>query len=179
VLIRAGLSLLALGAVAAAPAHASPAGSCPGSTTAPAAGTTGEAAGTITCLINAERTRRGLAPLRQDGDLRHVARTHAADMVRRSYFSHVTPGGADFADRMRASGYGAGDDYWHAGEALAWGTEQLALPAAVVSEWLASPPHRRIVLDPASRELGVGVAAGTPRPGLAGTTYAVELGWAH
>jgi uncharacterized protein YkwD len=127
-------------------------------------------------LVNAERARRGRRPLRADGTLRRVARAHVADMVRRSYFSHVTPGGARFADRIRAAGYGAGH-WWHAAEALGWGTGPRALPAVVVSEWLASPRHRRIVLDPADRELGVGAAAAAPRRGLPGATYAVEVGW--
>jgi uncharacterized protein YkwD len=175
-LARAGLSLLVLTALSAAPAHASPAARCPGALTPPAAGATGPATAAIACLVNAERARRGLRPLRADGTLRRVARAHVADMVRRSYFSHVTPGGARFADRIRAAGYGAGH-WWHAAEALGWGTGPRALPAVVVSEWLASPRHRRIVLDPAYRELGVGVAAAAPRRGLPGATYAVEVGW--
>jgi uncharacterized protein YkwD len=181
-LARALTTLLALGAVcAAAPARAADVARCPGSTAVPSAGTTDAATQQLICLINAERTDRGLRPLRGDGDLAQMARRHSADMVRRTYFSHVTPGGADLGDRVRAAGYGSGRA-WRAGEALGWGTGSRATPAALIDEWLASPEHRHILLDPGYRELGVGVAAGAPRSarsGLPGATYTVDVGVVH
>jgi uncharacterized protein YkwD len=179
---RALTTLLAFGAMFAAnPARAADTARCPGSTAVPAAGTVEQATDQVVCLVNAERTARGLRPLRGDGDLRQAARRHSADMVRRTYFSHVTPGGADLSDRMRSVGYGSGRS-WRAGEALGWGTGARATPAALVDEWLASPPHRHILLDPGYRELGVGVAAGAPRSGtsgLPGATYTVDVGAVH
>jgi uncharacterized protein YkwD len=179
---RALTALLALGAAfAAVPARAADTARCPGSTAVPTADTTDAATGQVICLINAERTDRGLRALRGDGDLARAARRHSADMVRRSYFSHVTPGGADLGARIRAVGYGSGRS-WRAGEALGWGTGARATPAELVDEWLASPPHRRILLDPGYRELGVGVSAGAPRSvtsGLPGATYTVDVGVVH
>jgi len=181
---RALTILLASGTVFAAaadPARAADTARCPGSTAVPTAGTLDRATGQTICLINAERTDRGLRPLRTDGDLRQAARQHSVDMVRRTYFSHVTPGGADLGERVRDVGYGSGHG-WRAGEALGWGTGARATPAAVVDEWLASPPHRHILLDPGYRELGVGVAAGAPRnvtSGLPGATYTVDVGTVH
>jgi uncharacterized protein YkwD len=175
-LARATLSLLALGAAfAAAPAHAASAPRCPGASAAPAASTADQARAAVVCLINAERSQRGLHRLHHDRALGRVARGHAADMVRRSYFSHVTPGGAGFGDRVRAAGYGRGHR-WRAGEAIGWGTGARSTPAVLVREWLASPEHREILLDPQFRDLGVGVVPGAPRPGLAGGTYSVDLG---
>ena len=46
----------------------------------------------LVCLVNAERTSRGLRAAR-DGDLAQAARRHSADMVRRSYFAHESPSG--------------------------------------------------------------------------------------
>jgi uncharacterized protein YkwD len=130
------------------------------------------------CLVNAEREQRGLHRLRGDHRLREVAERQSTDMVQHSYFSHVTPGGADFGDRVRAAGYGRGH-WWHAGEDLAWGTGTRATPAVVVHEWLESPHHREIMLDPQYRELAVGVAPGAPQPGVAGATYAADFGVVH
>jgi uncharacterized protein YkwD len=174
-LARAFASLLALGAVAATPAHAAAADRCPGATAIPAPGTEDQASAAIVCLVNAERDQRGLHQLHGDRRLRGVAERQATDMVQRSYFSHVTPGGADFGDRVRAAGYGRGHS-WHAGEALAWGTQSRATPAVIVQEWLDSPHHRDIVLDPQYRELAVGVAPGAPHPGVGGATYAADFG---
>jgi uncharacterized protein YkwD len=178
VLARALVSLLALGAVAATPASAAAAGRCPGATSVPAAGTQDDAGAAIVCLVNAEREQRGLHRLHGDRRLHAVAVHQATDMVERSYFSHVTPGGSDFGDRVRAAGYGRGH-WWHAGEALAWGTQSRATPAVVVQEWLDSPHHRDILLDPQYRELAVGVAPGAPKPGLGGATYAADFGVVH
>lgn len=178
VLARAFVSLLALGAIAATPATSAAADRCPGATSVPASGTQDDASAAIVCLVNAEREQRGLHRLHGDRRLHAVAVRQATDMVRRSYFSHVTPGGSDFGDRVRAAGYGRGHS-WHAGETLAWGTQSRATPAVIVEEWLASPHHRDILLDPQYRELAVGVAPGAPKRGVAGATYAAEFGVVH
>ena len=45
--------------------------------------------------------------------------------------------------------------------------------------WLDSPPHRRIMLRPDYREVGIGVVQGAPKAtssGLPGATYVLNLG---
>jgi uncharacterized protein YkwD len=68
-----------------------------------------------------------------------------------------------------------------AGEVLAWGQGRDASPRAAVRSWLHSPPHRRVLLGRSYRDVGVGVALGSPfgggRQGTA--TYAANLGVAH
>jgi uncharacterized protein YkwD len=179
-IVCAVTSLLALMAITAGPASAAATDRCPGALDVPSGANVGADDDVMMCLINAERTARGLRPLRRDRDLGQAARHHASDMARRNYFSHVTPGGADLGDRIRAAGYGRGQG-WRAGEALGWGTGSRATPAALIDEWIASPPHRHILLDPGFRELGVGVVTGAPRAtsGLAGATYAVDVGVVH
>jgi uncharacterized protein YkwD len=177
--IRTACALLTAAAsfTIAGTARAADAADCPGALSEPSQTTLAATADTVTCLVNAERTRRGLRSVRRDGDLGRAARRQAADMVRRGYFAHVTPGGSTLGDRLRTAGYGAGED-WRAGEALGWGTGSRSTPGALVDEWLASPPHRRILLDQRHRELGVGVASGAPRDiksGLAGATYALDF----
>ena len=83
------------------------------------------------------------------------------DMARRNYFSHVTPGGEDLGDRLRDAGYGDPGDGWRAGENLGWGTGT-APPPRAVDEWLASPRHKRNMLEKSFRELGVGCRGRAP-----------------
>jgi uncharacterized protein YkwD len=42
------------------------------------------------------------------------------------------------------------------GENLAWATGSSATAGAIVAAWLASPPHRRNLLDPAFTLIGIG-----------------------
>jgi uncharacterized protein YkwD len=132
-------------------------------------------AGAVVCEVNRVRDARGLDALRQDGRLERAAESHARDMVRRGYFSHVTPEGETVSDRLRDAGYLGSRAPWRVGEALAWGRRRLSTPAATVRAWMESPPHRRVLLNGRYREIGVGVADGVPSGG-AGTTFAAELG---
>jgi uncharacterized protein YkwD len=105
----------------------------------------------LLCLINRERARNGRHRFGADHRLARAARRHAADMARRNYFGHVSPGGSSPQRRARAAGWPGG-----VGEAIAWNCGALATPRATLNAWLASPPHRAIVLGGA-RAVGVGV----------------------
>jgi uncharacterized protein YkwD len=130
----------------------------------------------IVCEINHERGARGRPALAPQPVLTLAAGRHARDMVRRRYFSHVTPSGRTLVDRMRRAGYlGRQARWWAVGETLAWGRGEPAEPAAIVDAWMRSRPHRRVLLGRAYREIGVAVEPGTPF-GPAGSTYAAELG---
>lgn len=129
----------------------------------------------VVCEVNRVRDARGLDALRRDRRLERAGEAHARDMVRRSYFSHVTPEGETVSDRLRDAGYLGGRSPWRVGETLAWGRGRLSTPAATVDAWMESAPHRRVLLNDRYREIGVGVAGGVPSGG-AGTTFAAELG---
>jgi uncharacterized protein YkwD len=65
-----------------------------------------------------------------------------------------------------------------AAQNIGWGTAGLATPAAMVRGWMLSPPHRRIMLTGAYRDIGVGVAPAAPASltqGAPGATYTVEF----
>jgi uncharacterized protein YkwD len=126
-------------------------------------------------LIGEERARHGAPQLDRVPSLGRAATAHAADMVVRGFFSHLSPEGSRLIDRVRATGYLDGWTTWEVGEVLAWGDGELGTPATAMRLWLESPPHRRAVNRRAYRELGVGVAEGTPA-GDGGATYAVVLG---
>jgi uncharacterized protein YkwD len=131
------------------------------------------------CAINGERTARGLRPLRWDPALADAARRYSDEMVAGRFFSHISPSGGRLWARVAATGYLCGAARWRLGEMLAWGTGWRAAPPAVVAAWLASAPHRDILLRPGYRDVGVGVAAGDPLAGDAsvdGLTYSAELG---
>jgi uncharacterized protein YkwD len=106
-------------------------------------------------LINKQRAKRGLKPLKSDGGLITVARRHSRDMVRRDYFSHVSKGGSTPSGRIAKAG-GRGS----IGEDLAWGTGSYASPSAIVRLWMNSPPHRRVLLAKDLRYVGIGRATG-------------------
>lgn len=179
-LVTAAVSITAVCSLVAAPANAATgADRCPGALEIPQdASRLDEAADAVMCLVNAERTSRGLKALKRDGDLAQAARGHSRDMTRRNYFDHTSPSGESVGDRVRDAGYGDPGDGWRVGENLGWGTGQRATPNALVDEWLNSPPHKKNMLNGAFRELGVGVAQGAPNKGndLPGATYTLNLG---
>lgn len=129
------------------------------------------------CLLNAERTSRGLTPLRTNGRLRNAALAHSRDMVANHYFAHEDQSGGDPEDRIAHAGYLPRYGPWVIGENIAWGTDFLATPREITRAWMNSPPHRHNVLYSDFREIGIGVALGVPDPSLGdGATYTTEFG---
>jgi uncharacterized protein YkwD len=132
------------------------------------------------CLVNRERTSRGLHSLQADADLQHAAQTHSAEMAAGDYFDHIAPTGSTPLSRMRAAGYIFSSHIGYAiGENIAWATLWLATPKAIVVGWMASPGHRANILDASFRETGVGVS---PHPiaalahGQSGAIYTQDFG---
>lgn len=120
------------------------------------------AAEVATCLVNVERTERGLPKLKANKRLRKAATRYAKLMVNRQFFAHVSPGGSTPVKRIKATGYMSGAMGWSVGENLAWGTGDLATPRNIVRSWMKSPGHKANILRREFRELGMGVASGAP-----------------
>jgi uncharacterized protein YkwD len=100
-------------------------------------------------LVNEERAKERLKPLKADPEIQVVARKHSADMFARGYFSHITPEGKDPFDRMRAGGI----RFLAAGENLA-----LAQTLSIAHTGLMnSPGHRANILHKSFGRLGIGV----------------------
>jgi uncharacterized protein YkwD len=128
-------------------------------------------------LLNAARAEHGAPPLRLDKRLARSARRHSCDMVAHHYFAHESRSGARFSARIARAGWMRGRHHWTVGENLAWGTGPRAAPAATVTAWLQSPAHRRILLSPGFRVVGIGIVRGTPVAGSAdGLTYTTDFG---
>ena len=129
------------------------------------------------CLINVQRHGHGLPAVRLNPRLSQAARAHSRDMVRRRYFSHTTPEGLSFDDRIRGTGYLRASRQWFVGENLAWGWRGRDSARRIVRAWMHSPPHREVMLNPAFREVGIGIASGVPRPlPPGGATYTADFG---
>ena len=103
-------------------------------------------------LVNRERTREGLAPVKADPEMAAVARAHSRDMFARGYFAHMNPDGKNPFDRMRA----AGVSFNAAGENLA-----LAQTVEIAhTNLMNSPGHRANIMNPAFGRLGIGILDG-------------------
>jgi uncharacterized protein YkwD len=132
----------------------------------------------ITCLVNDQRTSRGLQPVAPNGNLREAAVSHSNEMVNQGYFEHTSPSGVTFMDRIESTGYMHGARSWTVGENLVWGSGPLSTPQALVTAWMNSPPHRENLLRPNFREMGLAAVTGTPvsRSDGDGVTVSSEYG---
>lgn len=142
----------------------------------PPGGTDGTA---VVCELNAARAQAGRDALRERPSLKAAAIAHAEDMVARHYFAHESPEGDNAAARARRAGYLRGSERWRIGEILIWSRGAPLTAKAAVDAWLASPAHRRVMLQRRYEDVGVGVAAGAPGGDEAtqpGTTIAVSFG---
>src|SRR6478609_1654262 len=99
--IRGALPLLLLCTAVAVGAGPASAATVCASVDGPTAQTSTVALGNAAlCLVNQERTSRGLKPLKSNRRLAKAAGGHARDMVTRGYFSHDSANGASFVDRI-------------------------------------------------------------------------------
>jgi uncharacterized protein YkwD len=114
--------------------------------------------------LNAVRVARGLRPLAVSRGLQAAARAHSRAMLDSGAFRHDSADGTVFFDRIRRFYPSRGFDSWSVGENLLFQTDQLAATEAVAA-WLGSPSHRRNMLSPAWRDVGVGVWRAAAAPG--------------
>jgi len=105
----------------------------------------------VVTLVNQERAKQGLAPLKYNSELSNVARTKSADMRDNNYFSHTSPTYGSPFDMMKKFGI----DYMAAGENIAMGQPTAA---SVMDAWMNSPGHKANILSKNFTEIGVGVA---------------------
>jgi uncharacterized protein YkwD len=129
------------------------------------------------CLLNAERTSRGMAPLQRRAQLELASQRHSEDMVARRFFEHDTPEGTDPQQRMLAAGYPSNNAL--TGENIAWAAGRRASPFEVVDLWMHSPPHRENILRREFTEIGLGLVRGAPekpRSNATPWTYTTDFG---
>jgi uncharacterized protein YkwD len=126
----------------------------------------------VRCVLNQQRAQARLAPLASDRRLARAARRYSQAMVRERFFDHVSPQGSTLDQRVRAARYSERT----VGETIGWGAGDLAGPAAIVQGWMSSPPHRAIIMDGRFRDVGLGIAAGSPAGTGDATTVTANFG---
>jgi uncharacterized protein YkwD len=104
----------------------------------------------LLALVNRARREAGVPPLRGCPALARVARRHAGDMLARGFFGHRSPAGGGLRARLAVEAI----DYLHAGENLAVASS----PERAHDALMASPSHRKNLLDRRYTHLGVGAA---------------------
>jgi uncharacterized protein YkwD len=171
------LAVLSALAALALPTPAEAATTCPDADLVPTRSNRDRVRGATLCLVNRLRVAHGRAPLTVDRDLAKAANTYVNKMTSRGFFSHVSPDGSTPESRIKVTLYLVDARSWSLGENLAWGDGHLATPRETVAAWIRSASHRRNMLSSRFRQLGVGIALGTPqRSADAGATYATEFG---
>ena len=124
------------------------------------------------CLVNRERTSRGIRKLRRNSRLDLASARHARSMAARNFFEH-----GNFVGRIRSANYLRGVRGYRLGENIAWGSGSLGTPAEIVDAWMHSPGHRANILQRGFREIGIGIARGTPNRSYEdGGTYVTDFG---
>jgi uncharacterized protein YkwD len=114
--------------------------------------------------INAFRRSRGLSTLRSSAALRRAADAHSAAMVTRGFFAHESPDGSAFWKRV-ARYYPRRAGSWSVGENLLWSSPDIGA-ASALRMWLNSASHRKILLTPQWREIGLSAVHATSAPGV-------------
>jgi uncharacterized protein YkwD len=119
----------------------------------------------IVARINVIRAAHGLAPMRASVRLERSAQRHSRAMGTFGFFAHESRDGTTFWQRIKRDYPKGGYDVWSVGENIEFSSDELDA-AAAVSMWMASPPHRKALLEPTWREIGVSALRVTRAPGV-------------
>jgi uncharacterized protein YkwD len=124
-------------------------------------------------LINQERDKNGLPPLKFDPALAKIARMHSEDMARNNFFEHENLAGEDPSDRATKAGYSCYKNYgsfYSTGVAenimenhleifdLIYLNAFDRLSTSTVNGWMESYGHRRNILTKSYDREGIGIA---------------------
>lgn len=121
----------------------------------------------VVAEINVVRRSHGRAHLTLSTQLTRAGQEHARELALAGYFSHDWSDGTPFARWIRRFYPVAGGRSWSAAENLEWSAQELTAGQAV-ELWLASPAHRRILLDKRWRQIGLGVIRANGAGGIYG-----------
>ncbi|MBP1948320.1 CAP domain-containing protein [Virgibacillus litoralis] len=116
-------------------------------------------------LVNQERVKENLEPLKMHDRLSSLARKKSEDMAKNNYFSHTSPTYGSPFDMMQQFNF----NYSMAGENIAAGQRS---PEQVVEGWMNSEGHRKNIMKDGFTHIGVGYVEGA---GLPYKTYWTQL----
>jgi uncharacterized protein YkwD len=136
----------------------------------------------VASAINAFRRLHGLAPLRTSPGLNASARQHSDEMGADGYFDHPSADGTAYWKRIQSYYSSTNYSYWTVGENLLWSSPTIGAVAAL-KMWAGSAEHRRNLLDPNWRDLGVSSVKVTGAGGVYGgstvTIITTDFGARH
>ena len=118
----------------------------------------------IAAQINVVRRSHGLPLLRVNAQLHRAAGGHSNAMGTYGFFAHESRDGTVFWKRVKRDYTESGYRTWTVGETLAFSSGSLDA-AATVRMWMNSPPHRKVLLSPAWRDIGVSAVRVYSAPG--------------
>ena len=107
----------------------------------------------VLTLVNAERSKAGLQPLKMSEELRSIATLKSRDMIDKNYFDHTSPTYGTPFQMLQDFGV----HYSAAGENIAAGQKT---PEEVMNAWLNSSGHRANILNKNFDTIGIGIAEG-------------------
>ncbi len=102
-------------------------------------------------LVNIERAKYGLPPLKSNWQAARCARMKSQDMIDKKYFSHTSPTYGSPFTMMQSFGL----KFSAAAENIAYGQKT---PQEVMKSWMNSPGHKENILSKTVTEIGVGAA---------------------
>ena len=125
--------------------------------------------------LNDVRAARGLHALRATPGLRTAAAEHSRAMLAHGFFTHASIDGTPFHHRIRKHYPARGWEVWTVGETLLADSGTTTDARAIVSAWLRSPGHRKIVLSSSWHEVGIGAFFRPDAPGHFGGSAALVV----
>jgi uncharacterized protein YkwD len=119
----------------------------------------------LLAAINELRASKGLHALRISPVLSHTALGHSQSMAEHGFFDHAGFDGSPFWTRIKQKYRPLPGSRWRVGENMVWASPQLSA-AQAITLWLNSPSHRRNLLAPGWREVGLGAVRAVEAPGV-------------
>ncbi len=105
-------------------------------------------------FTNLQRMKNNVPALNLSPELNASAQEKLQDMFDKQYFQHISPSGESVSSVAKRNGY----DYIVVGENLALGI--FAGDDQVVAAWMASPGHKKNILDTRYQDVGIAVGQG-------------------
>jgi uncharacterized protein YkwD len=121
----------------------------------------------ILAEINRVRAQHGLIQVTRSPELAAAARRHSDEMASLGYFGHMSYDGTPLENRVQHFFPATNYRFWSIGETLLWSSPSISA-AAGVQAWLQSPEHRRVLLNPTWRQIGLSAVHDTSAPGVYG-----------
>ena len=125
-------------------------------------------------LINEERERLGIAPLKPNPDLTLAAHVRAAELYVCDYFAHLRPNGDPWNTVLDSQ---VPVEYSNAAENLAWSNQPVGGEVEAqrwFDLWKNSPSHYAAMTDPLYSHFGLAILS-CPRSSIEGQSFAVTL----